>query len=401
MPAPALALTSPGVLRLLVSDRVGVIRAIDRISKGEYEPELPLLYRATLGNIPSGSRPIAGVGKGITRDEALGGAVAEALERYCGMCVDERVLHRQTFRELLTDAVDPREFILYTEEQYRIGGFPYIRFDQELSLAWRGAVELPDGDVRQVPASLVYLRANLLGDGHPLATATSNGLAAGVDLSAAILGGILEVVERDSFVNTWIDRLPARLLMPEGLPALEQAILDHYDQHCIDVRLYLLPTDQPVHVVMALAIHRTGEPPATCVGLGCSLEVSQARRKALFELCQVRHGETWRFYNNDGRSRLRTPADVRNAADHSGYYAIHGCAEAFRFLDGGGYAGALRTPTTSRAGLLPAATTKVQINPGLSLSLDERRGSGHAQSIASPCVGSTALARSESGLRTA
>ncbi len=37
-------------------------------------------------------------------------------------------------------------------------------------------------------------------------------------------------------------------------------------------------------------------------------------------------------------------------------------------------AGALRTPTTPRAGLLPAATTKVQINPGLSLWLDEKWG---------------------------
>jgi hypothetical protein len=40
-------------------------------------------------------------------------------------------------------------------------------------------------------------------------------------------------------------------------------------------------------------------------------------------------------------------------------------------------AGALRTLTTSRAGLLPAANTQVQINPGLSLWLDDKRGSGH------------------------
>ena len=41
-------------------------------------------------------------------------------------------------------------------------------------------------------------------------------------------------------------------------------------------------------------------------------------------------------------------------------------------------AGALRTPTTPRAGLLPAAIMKVQINSGLSLWLDEKWGSGHA-----------------------
>jgi hypothetical protein len=36
----------------------------------------------------------------------------------------------------------------------------------------------------------------------------------------------------------------------------------------------------------------------------------------------------------------------------------------------------LKRMTTSRAGLLPAANTKAQINPGLSLWLDERWGSG-------------------------
>ena len=43
-------------------------------------------------------------------------------------------------------------------------------------------------------------------------------------------------------------------------------------------------------------------------------------------------------------------------------------------------AGALRTLTTPRAGLLPAATTKDEINPGLSLWLDEKWGSGQRPS---------------------
>lgn len=338
MPWPPLSLTSPDALRMLVSDRVGVIRAIDRIAKGDHEPSLPLLYRATLGSVPGGLRPLAGVGKGETRDEALAGAVAEALERYCGVCLDEHAIQRGTLRQLVADAIDPREFILYVDEQYQAPHFPYVRFDENRALPWRSAIELPEHVIRQVPACLVYLRTAPLADGFPLATATSNGLAAGVDLFAAILGGILEVIERDSFINTWTGKLPARRLTSEGLSAAEVSILDHYDQHGVDVRLYLLPMDQPAYVVMALAIHRKGEPPAACVGLGCALEISQARRKAVFELCQVRHGETWRFHNTNARSRLRTIADVRSASDHSGYYAIHGCADAFRFLDDGGYA---------------------------------------------------------------
>ena len=40
-------------------------------------------------------------------------------------------------------------------------------------------------------------------------------------------------------------------------------------------------------------------------------------------------------------------------------------------------AGTLLTLTSPRAGLLPPTTTKAQINPGLSLWLDEKRGSRH------------------------
>ena len=42
-------------------------------------------------------------------------------------------------------------------------------------------------------------------------------------------------------------------------------------------------------------------------------------------------------------------------------------------------AGALRTLTAPRAGLLPTANTKDQITAGLSLRLDEKRGSRHLQ----------------------
>ncbi|MDO8284372.1 MAG: hypothetical protein Q7T69_05145, partial [Rhodoferax sp.] len=42
-------------------------------------------------------------------------------------------------------------------------------------------------------------------------------------------------------------------------------------------------------------------------------------------------------------------------------------------------AGTLRTLTSPRAGLLQHQPTKAQINPGLSLWLDEKRGSRHGE----------------------
>jgi ribosomal protein S12 methylthiotransferase accessory factor len=303
--------------------------------QGAKESKFPLLYRAELGKVPKGSRSRAGVGKGTSQQEALAGAIAEALERYCSLCPNELQISRGNLAELGNRAIDPREFVLYSRHQYDSVGFPYAEFDKYRHIAWRDAHELPDRAVYKVPASLIYLAHSPKSAGDSLTTATSNGLAAGEDLDSAVLGGILELIERDSFLITWMNCLPVDQLDLPDLGAVEFDIVEHYRRFGIYIRIYLLPTDIPVHVMMAVSRDEKDRPPVTAVGLGCSLNPRDAARKALFELCQTRHGETWRYWNSEAHQRIRAPTDIVSPTDHSGFYASRLVPEAFAFLDDG------------------------------------------------------------------
>ena len=71
----------------LVSDRTGIIRSLSEINRGAAEPSPPVFYLAILAHFDFRKAPVEdriGVGKGLTKADAMAGAVGEALERYCG-----------------------------------------------------------------------------------------------------------------------------------------------------------------------------------------------------------------------------------------------------------------------------------------------------------------------------
>ena len=68
--------------------------------------------------------------------------------------------------------------------------------------------------------------------------------------------------------------------------------------------------------------------------MGCSLDPAEAARKALFELCQVRHGEIWRLKSRAIQNPL-VPEHIVAPEDHSGFYSSVQLPRAFEFLENG------------------------------------------------------------------
>lgn len=128
-----------------------------------------------------------GVGKGTTDREAAAAAIGEALERYCAGQPDHRRVRRFAWKQRSGDAITPPECVLYSERQYARPGFPYRRWREDMEVPWIAARELPGEGEVWAPTSLIYL--DYLGNDADVyfCPPTSNGLAAGVDLRAAIL----------------------------------------------------------------------------------------------------------------------------------------------------------------------------------------------------------------------
>jgi ribosomal protein S12 methylthiotransferase accessory factor len=72
---------------------------------------------------------------------------------------------------------------------------------------WAPAIELGSGADALVPAQLVYRYRELAPGETPIAYSTTNGVACGPTPEEAVLGGLLEVVERDAVMIAWLARL--------------------------------------------------------------------------------------------------------------------------------------------------------------------------------------------------
>jgi ribosomal protein S12 methylthiotransferase accessory factor len=321
-----------------VSPRVGLIRSLSRIHRGAEEPNPPVVYQATLSHFDFRRAPPVervGSGKAESEAEAMAAAIAEALERYCASQPEPVPLVRGPLSQLGRPALYPAECVLYSERQYARANFPYARFADGNVLTWVPARALPGGDEVLVPAALVYLQYVYQGPQEYLCPPTSNGLAAGPDVPAAVLGGLYELIERDGYLITWLNKLPAPRVDWSGLGGLPRAVGAHYRHFGIDVQVFNVTTDIPVYVMLALALDRSGRGPAAVAGLGCNLDPAAALRKSLLEVCQVRPGETLKYHTDPPQQRLRSFADVRTLEDHSALFAMpQSLAELAFLLDG-------------------------------------------------------------------
>lgn len=328
--------TSAVINRLmdLVSPRVGVIRSLSRIGRGAEEPSPPFIYQAVLAHFDFRNAKlierVAG-GKGENVDDAILSAIGEAVEHYCASHPDPARIQRAAFNELTEPAIPPTEYVLYSARQYARPDFPYQPFRTHIPTGWIHATTLPDGEQVLVPASQVFLTYGYESPEEFVCPTSSNGLAAGPDVATAILSALYEVVERDGFLVTWMNRIPAPRVDFSSLSGITRAIQVHYQRFGIETLVFNMATDLPIYVMMGITIDRTGHGPAAIVGLGCSLNPITALTKALLEVCQVRPGETMRFRQRR-TEHLHAYADVHELEDHSGFFADVAHLNEFDFL---------------------------------------------------------------------
>ena len=319
----------------LISPRTGVIRNISRVQRGAEEPSPPFIYQSEISHFDfRAAKPQdrASAGKGMTEEEAIRGAIGEAIERYCASHFDHSTAVTSPWLPIADRAVAPPEFVLYSARQYERGKLPYHRWDQKDEVTWVAARELPSNRDLLIPASLVYLQFPQQRPEDIFTPATSNGLAAGPTLDYAILHGLYECIERDAFLITWMARLPAPELEFTDTAPLADSIRTHYRRFGVDVRVFRMCTDIDAHVMMAIALDQTGSGPAAVVGLGCHASPVKALTRAMLEICQVRPGEARRYREQPPGRRLKRVEDIKSLEDHSAWASIPEHLNEFAFL---------------------------------------------------------------------
>ena len=260
-----------------------------------------------------------GWGKGFTAAEAVRSAFGEAIERYSASLPDPARISWRRIGELDGDVLDPREFPLYSDEQYARAGFPYPRFNPELLHPWVRGRWLGCRDEVWVPAVFVFLslalhRENLICQG------SSNGLAAATTLDEASLRAILELVERDAFMSAWLSGEASQLIeIDDSLESPLREALKGIAELGGDVELRLLPTSACGTTIVALAIGDGHNWPGVTLGVATDFDPALALRGAILELCQT-GPHLRKLLRSHAREIPRDPDAVREMLDHATYY---------------------------------------------------------------------------------
>ncbi|MGB0504796.1 MAG: YcaO-like family protein [Pikeienuella sp.] len=319
------------LINALVSKRCGLVTELAPQGRAPAEPCPPYLWNATLTHYDYRNTPLAmrlAGGKGLTETQAKLSALGEALERYSAVHWDNQ---RVRFGPASDTAILPTDCVLYSDHQYGTS-VPYRKWSINEPDYWISGTEFPSNTPVELPAALVYQVSPYARVEDHFTAVTSNGLGAGKNLPDAILSGIYEVIERDAFMITWLNRLPTTKIKTPQQGCNAAQIIRQYEKFGVSVRLLSLATDQAATVVMAIAENPDDESAFRVIGLGCDLDPVTAVDKAVLELCQLKPGAASRAHGNDYKTRLTGYESVRTIDDHILFHLMPEHAAEFDFL---------------------------------------------------------------------
>ncbi|MGE5272946.1 MAG: YcaO-like family protein [Verrucomicrobiota bacterium] len=368
-------------LRTFVSPFTGVVHGLDETLAAPDEHRL-----VSIACELADGRPIVGgkveghaAGEHVLRDGAEAASIGEALERYAASFVPAgRLVVRSADR--LPGAVDPGRFALFHDTQLADPAFPFRPFRRETVVSWVAGYALPGGRPAFLPAQLVFLaRGRQAPAEEHIAYATSSGLACGATIEEAVLGGLLEQIERDAVMLVWYDRLSLPLLDWSHDPELVR-LDDRYfaptglEHSAVDLSVFFgVPT---VLGVVHGARHALG---ALGVGAASAPTVGVAWRKALAEAFTVLRWVRDHAFECPEDAE-RTASEIEGFDGHTIFYAHPDRAARAAFLD----SSLERRDTRDVAPL--DGSNMLELIEAACERLAERRTSAYAIDVTSPDV---------------
>lgn len=288
-----------------------------------------------------------------TYDDAQAIAILEALERYSSYCPRARrpAIHG-TAASLGSAAADPRRFGLPSKSEYEKAKI-LTRYDEEVILDWVWAYSFRKKEPVLVPRQLAFYSAS---SNHELLFAVegSNGCSLGSCPEEAILHGILEVIERDSFLFTWYARLrnpaldPMESNEPEVRARCRRLQFEGYEIIALDTTTdFNIPS-----LLMAARCKKQVNKLPYFVAVGAAhYRPEKALLKASRELtaCFSRYSEELKHAIGSRRAHelIEDPSRVRTIEDHALLYSLPQSAAQVEFLTGGTKRTSIRQMTDS------------------------------------------------------
>lgn len=312
----------------LIDDQVGVIRTVWEFPRESGAPPFFHFY-AEASNTRAFTRQknfeTTG-GVSTERSTAMAKAIGEAVERYCSAIYDVQDFPLVSYDAAPFRCIAPSEFALYSREQYRQDGFPYVPFDNSTRVRWTAAMDAGTGEAWHVPAAAVYM-PYFFDESHgesSICQRMSTGLACHCSFTEGAISAICEVIERDAFTITWQAKLGMPQIRIDSLSGPSRDLVARFEVTGSSVTLLNLAMDHGIPTILSVLRSNVSAAPALVFAASSSLSPEQAVRKSLEELAHTRRLAQQiktalpAFLDTPGFENVKTQTDhVRVYCDHS------------------------------------------------------------------------------------
>lgn len=218
-------------------------------------------------------------------------SVAEAIERTNNYVFLQRFVDFTGSHTTNSSCVNPQRFSYFDEQQLERRDYKNYQITKSSSYRWSTCTELLSGKAMLLPAQLIYLSYPFMQNEPILYPLISTGCAGGSSLSGAIIRGIYEVVERDSFMIFYLNMIVPPQIDLHAVSKNDERIkylLEVCRRYLLTIKVVDLTTDLTIPVYAAIVIDRTGIGKAISIGLKADLNPINAIIGAIEEAMHTR-----------------------------------------------------------------------------------------------------------------
>lgn len=229
-------------------------------------------------------------------EKATAKALGEAVERYLWSDSDEWYTGkaiRASYKELKADhAIDIFSLAGFSQEQREKN--EKLQFSADTVFSWIPMHSLTRNKEVYCPTSLMSVkhREEHAAEEPMLLWNITTGQATRGTLTEAQLYALLEIIERDAFMISYLNMItPPKIDLEQASFVDEeiQYIMEQCTRHRLEAYALALPTDFPVRVVLGVLVDKTGLGPAVVVGGCASFDDYTSIKHALSEALAVRY----------------------------------------------------------------------------------------------------------------
>lgn len=303
-----------------ISDEVGILQHTVKLPRMSSDPKVVNFGVWTCNTLQINGENFEGR-SGACNDHwkgALLGTLGETFERYAPAFYDIDEGKKTSYQELGEHAIAPSEFALFHPKQYefyREKNWVLKDFSEDQKLTWFPTTDLTNNRETWLPGQFIYMPFQV--DNRFVTVSNSTGLAAHTNYYKAILTGLYESVERDSFVITWMNELTEEKLVitPEIQEYLGDRFPDHYEWHFFDITY-----DLEIPTIFGICMGETEFGKFVAVGSATRGTRGEALKKVIEEIGQTAPYFRWLLSERRDWQPPEDFNDILSFADHSVFY---------------------------------------------------------------------------------